>query len=533
MESPDPSTPLYPGTWARERPDYPAQVLARTGEVLTYRELDDHSNQHARLFRDLGLLRGDHVALFMENHPRYLELVWAALRSGLYYTPINCLLTADEAAYVVSDSDARVVVASTAKATIAARLRDRIPAEVSCLMVSSPGSDAEYPPDWIPLETTVAELPVAPLPDESEGTALWYSSGTTGRPKGVLRPLPEGVMGRGDPVAVSFSQHWGFNRDTVHLSLGPLYHAAPVGYATNVQRFGGTVVLTERFDPEETLQAIERYRVNFAHFVPTMFTRLLKLPESTRRKYDLSSFQKCVHGAAPCPIEIKRRMIEWWGPIIHEYYAGTEGAGMTMITPEEWLEHPGSVGRAKRGIIHIVAEDGQELPPGRSGTVYFEDPNARNVYYKDPEQTAALQEAHGWRTLGDVGHLDEEGYLYLTDRWTFKIVSGGVNIFPREAEDVLLLHPAVLDAAVIGVPHEEMGEEVKGVVQLVDGERASPELASELIDWCRRRLAHYKCPRSIDFSDELPRQENGKLYKRVLRDRYWGDRRPGAAAGFR
>jgi long-chain acyl-CoA synthetase len=520
--------PLYPGTWARLRPDHPAQILASSGEVLTYRELDRRSNQIAHLFRQVGLSRGDHVALFMENHPRYLEIVWAALRSGLYYTPINCTLTAEEAAYIVSDSDSDVVVASTAQITVAADLRDRVPASVTCLMTRSAAGD-EHARNWEPLEAAAAGLPDSLLPDESEGTSLWYSSGTTGRPKGVLRPLPEGVMGRGDPIAMSFSRHWGFDVDTVHLALGPLYHAAPIGYATNVQRFGGTVVLTERFDPQETLRAIERYRVNFAHFVPTMFTRFLKLPESTQRKYDLSSLTKCVHGAGPCPVEVKRRMIEWWGPIIHEYYAGTEGAGMTMITPREWLERPGSVGRSSRGIIHIVGEDGRELPPGEDGTVYFEDPNAQNVYYKDREQTAAFQNSQGWRTLGDVGHVDAVGYLYLTDRWTFKIVSGGVNIFPREAEDVLLSHPAVLDVAVIGVPHEEMGEEVKAVVQLVDGVSRSDQLAGELIDWCRARLAHYKCPRSVDFTLELPRQENGKLYKGTLRKQYWGDSGPGSA----
>jgi fatty-acyl-CoA synthase len=529
LEAHDETTPLYPGTWAHERPDHAAQIVASTGDVLTYRELDERSNQHARLFRELGLSRGGHVALFMENHPRYLELAWAALRSGLYYTPINCLLTADEAAYVVKDSDAQVVVSSTRTARVALELRRRIPAAVHCLMVRSSDANDDPPPGWTPLEAAAEALPTSPLPDESEGTSLWYSSGTTGRPKGVLRPLPEGVLGRGDPVAISFSRHWGFDPDTIHLSLGPLHHAAPVGYATNVQRFGGTVVLTERFDPEQTLRAIERYRVDFAHFVPTMFTRLLKLPEATRRRYDLSSLRKVVHGAAPCPVEIKRRMIEWWGPIIHEYYAGTEGAGMTMITPEEWLERPGSVGQSKRGIIHIVGDDGNELPPGKDGTIYFEDPNVRNVYYKDEEQTAALQDYRGWRTLGDVGRVDEDGYLYLTDRWTFKIVSGGVNIFPRESEDVLLLHPAVLDAAVIGVPNDEMGEEVKGVVQLVGGVSASPELARDLVAWCRSRLAHYKCPRSIDFTRELPRQENGKLYKKALRDRYWKEAGRGGA----
>ena len=520
----DATTPLYPGTWALLRPEHPAQIVAATGEVLTYRELDERSNQYVRLFRSLGLARGDHIALFLENHPSFLELVWAALRSGLYYTPVNSLLTAGEARYVVEDSDARLVVASTAKAGVAAELRQGLSPRKHTYMVRSDGSGEDCPPGWTPLETAVASMPTTPITDESEGTALWYSSGTTGRPKGVLRPLPEGVLGRGDPVAMAFSQMWGFDGDTVHLSLGPLHHAAPVGYATNVQRFGGTVVLTGRFDPEDTLRAIEFYRVNFAHFVPTMFTRLLKLPAEARERYDLSSLTQCVHGAAPCPVEVKRRMIEWWGPIIHEYYAGTEGAGMTSITSAEWLERPGSVGRSRRGVIHILDENGAELPVGGEGTVYFEDPNARNVYYKDPRETAALQDTHGWRTLGDVGRLDVDGYLFLTDRWSFKIVSGGVNIFPREIEDVLLLHPAVLDVAVVGIPNEEMGEEVKAVVQLIDSEQGSPKLAGDLMTHCRERLASFKCPASVDFVEELPRQDNGKLYKRVLRERYWGDR---------
>jgi acyl-CoA synthetase (AMP-forming)/AMP-acid ligase II len=520
----DASTPLYPGTWAMLRPDHPAQIVAGTGEVLTYRELNERSNQYARLFRSLGLARGDHIALFLENHPRYLELVWAALRSGLYYTPVNYLLTAGEAGYVIEDSDARLVVASTAKARVAAELLQGLSPDIHTFMLRSEGPGRDFPPGWTPLEAAVRNMPLTPIADESEGTSLWYSSGTTGRPKGVLRPLPEGVLGRGDPVAIAFSEMWGFDGDTVHLSLGPLYHAAPVGYATNVQRFGGTVVLTGRYDPEETLQAIERYRVNFAHFVPTMFTRMLKLPAEVRARYDLSSLTRCVHGAAPCPVEVKRRMIDWWGPIIHEYYAGTEGAGMTSITSREWLERPGSVGRSRRGIIHILDEDGVELPVGEEGTVYFEDPNARNVYYKDPEQTAALSDVRGWRTLGDVGRLDADGYLFLTDRWSFKIVSGGINIFPREIEDVLLLHPAVLDVAVIGVPHKEMGEEVKAVVQLVDPGQDSRPLTDELIAHCRERLAVFKCPASFEFVEELPRQDNGKLYKRALRERYWGNR---------
>jgi fatty-acyl-CoA synthase len=284
-------------------------------------------------------------------------------------------------------------------------------------------------------------------------------------------------------------------------------------------RAGGTVVVMDHFDPEETLRLIERYHVTFGQFVPTMFVRMLHLPREEREGFDLSSLQMAVHAAAPCPVPVKRQMIEWWGPIIHEYYAGTEDIGSTFITAQEWLTHPGSVGRPM-DECHIVSEEGEELPAGQPGVVYFAGGRPFE-YHNDPDKTASISNDKGWRTLGDIGYLDEDGYLYLTDRLAHMIVSGGVNIYPQEAENVLASHPAVADVAVIGVPDEEMGEAVKAVVEAADPSSAGPALEAELLAACRAELATYKCPRTIDFVDALPRDDNGKLYKRRLRERYW------------
>jgi fatty-acyl-CoA synthase len=508
---------LYPGAWADRDPDRPAQIVHATGEVTTYRDLDRRSNQIAHVLRRAGLRRGDHVAILLENHSRLLEIVWAALRSGLYFTPVNPMFTAGETATLLDDCQARAVFASAATLDTAVAAARGVPRVAHRFVVdaAAPGGEA-----WQRLEDAVADVPTGPIADESEGAPMWYSSGTTGRPKGVFTPLPDGPVGVPDPEIVFLGRQYGFSPDTVHLALGALCHGAPLAYAFITQRFGGTVVLTGSFDAEETLRAIDAHRVTSLHAVPTMFVRILKLPSAVRARYDHTTLQVVVHGAAPCPVDVKRAMIEWWGPVIWEYYSGTEGHGSTLISSDEWLRRPGSVGRARRGVIHIVDDDGRELGVGETGTVYFENPDATSTYFGDPDATSAMRDVHGWATLGDVGHLDGEGYLYLTDRWSFKIVSGGVNIYPRQIEDVLIAHPEVWDVAVIPVPDVDLGEAAVAVVQPTPEARSGEDLAVALDVWCRDRLAAYKRPKRVVFTDALPRHDNGKLYKRALRERY-------------
>ena len=500
-------------------------MLARTGEQVTWRDLDEQSNRIAYLFRNLGLQVGDTVALLIENHLRAFEVTWAVLRSGLRYTFVNSMLTGEEAAEILDASEAGVCssrrrcwLAGASDASASTAVPHRF------VLASHGDTTSEpLPAGWHWLDEAIATKPTTPVTDEREGAPLWFSSGTSGRPKGVLRELPDVPAGTVDEQSLWYAAKYGFGPSTVHLAVGPLHHAAPIGFSTMVQRFGGTVVLTERFDAEAVLGDIERYRVTFSHIVPTMFVRFLKLPPDVRAEYDVTSLEHVLHGAAPCPPDVKRQMIEWWGPILDEYYAGTEGVGATSISSEEWLAHPGSVGRSSRGTIHITDDDGHDVPSGVEGMVWFDSP-VKAVYRGDPEQTAAITHQEGWQTLGDVGYVDDDGYLFLTDRWTHKIVTGGVNVFPREVEDALLAHPRVLDVAVIGVPDDEMGESVRAVVEPLSWDDVGPALADELIAWTRARLAHYKCPRAVDFELTLPRGENGKLYKRVLRDRYWAGR---------
>ena len=507
---------MHPAAIANDAPERPAVIMARSGARTTFAELDAGSNRLANLLRDREIGPGDSLAIFAENHPRFLEVAWAAQRAGLYYTAINSHLTAEEAAYIADDSGASVVVSTAALAHVASEaFTSAATAKLRVRLLL--GGDVD---GWERYEATVDEQPSMPIADEMEGDFLLYSSGTTGRPKGIKRPLTLAPLGQGPPSAVPFLQALGFTAGDVYLCPAPLYHAAPLAWSMAAQRLGGTVVVMERFDPAETLALIERHRVTHGQFVPTMFVRMLKLPEAERTAHDVTSLKAVVHAAAPCPVEVKQAMIDWWGPIISEYYSATEGIGATFVTATEWLAHKGTVGKAMLGVAHILDDAGDELPAGEIGTVWFSGGHDF-TYHNDPQKTAEAKDTRGYSTVGDVGYLDEEGYLYLTDRKAFMIISGGVNIYPQEAENVLINHPKVLDVGVIGVPDAEMGEAVKAVVQPVNWDDAGPQLEAELIEYCRAHIAAYKCPRSVDFDPELPRLDTGKLYKKQLRARYW------------
>ncbi len=446
-------------------------------------------------------------------------MCWAAQRSGLYYTCINWHFNAEETAYILDDCDAQVLVISETFGDLATDLLDKMPGVTMRLMVGDPV------PGYDSYEDTLAKFPAEPLAEELEGTRMLYSSGTTGRPKGVRYKIPRQRIGDLPTEMGMMTAVWGMGEDAVYLSPAPMYHSAPLFYCMSTMRLGGTAIVMEQFDPEAALEYIEKYRVTHSQWVPTMFVRMLKLPEAVRERYDLSSQKVAIHAAAPCSVEIKRKMIDWWGPIIDEYYAATEGMGATYISSADWLAHPGSVGKSMLGPIRILDDDNNELPAGQVGTVWFEPPANRPgfEYHKDAEKTRDSFNERGWSTVGDMGYLDEEGYLYLTDRRTFMIVSGGVNIYPQEAENALIDHPKVYDVAVFGIPDAEMGERVHGVVQPTNWDDVGPELERELLDFVQSKLAHYKCPKAIDFERELPREQTGKLYKRLLRDRYWGD----------
>jgi long-chain acyl-CoA synthetase len=510
---------MYPGTYAKTQPDKIAVHRPSTGETLTYRQLDDRSNQLAQLFHAQGLRRGDHVALFSENHLVYFDVVWACMRSGLYLTTINRYLTAAEGAYIVDNCDARVLVASAALAESAelGRLSPR------CELKLAVGGPIAGFSDY---EAALADQPAEPLAEEHCGSFMLYSSGTTGRPKGILRPLSDVHPSAGNPGMKLIADLWSFGPETVYLSPAPMYHSAPVGFTTAVVLSGGTVVMMDKFEPLEALDLIERFRITDSQWVPTMFVRMLKVDPAERAGRDLSSHRQAIHAAAPCPVEVKRQMIEWWGPVIYEYYAATENVGMASISSEEWLAHPGSVGRAKVRPFHICDEEGNELPTGESGLIYSEsNVGALFEYHKDEGKTGASTHPTNpaWMTVGDIGYLDEDGFLYLTDRKAFMIISGGVNIYPQQIEDALALHPKVADVAVIGVPNPDLGEEVKAVVEPAPGVEPSDALAQEIMDFVRAKLGRQLTPRSVDFTEALPRLPTGKLYKKALRDQYWGD----------
>jgi long-chain acyl-CoA synthetase len=502
---------LRPDDHADRAPDSVAVVAATTGRRISYRTMVDRSRHLANVFRSHGLRPGDHVAIFMTNRPEYFEVVWAARRGGYFYTAISGHLTPGEVRYLLENSEAKALIVSADLADVAAQAARDLPPLALRLVIGAdrPGTD-DY-------AATVAKAEIAPAGPELEGQAMLYSSGTTGRPKGIVHAKVDAGRRFGDVSGdILWVNRYGYDSQSVSLAVGPLYHAAPLVSAMSIHRHGGTVAVLPKFDAEETLKAIEKYRVTHVQFVPTMFIRLLRLPEEVRRRYDLSSLRAVAHSAAPCPVEVKRRMIEWFGPVIYEYYSATEAAGHVSIGSAEWLEHPGSVGRVAPGSVAITDESGRELPAGQDGIIWFTRPANRFSYHGDPEKSASMYNGKGWARMGDTGHLDPGGYLFITGRSDDMIISGGVNIYPREIEDLLIEHPAVDDVAVIGVPDDEYGEAVRAVVTLRPGHAASPGLEREIIDWTRARLAHYKCPRSVAFADSLPRSVAGKMMKHRL-----------------
>jgi acyl-CoA synthetase (AMP-forming)/AMP-acid ligase II len=512
----------HPRLFAEATPDKPAIILAGTGLSVTYGELEARANQYAHLLRALELRAGDCIAIWLENRPEFLEIFWGAQRAGLYVVPLSVHLGAEEARYILQDSGAQALFTSAGVAgadALAAQWRDALP---GLRMIASVGPEIA---GCRRSEAWLATFHTGPIEDETSGRPFVYSSGTTGRPKGIRLPLSGLAPTAPDPVAERLSRLHDLGEQTVFLAPAPLYHTSPLVFSTTVHRAGGTVVLMPKFDPQAALEAVQQHRVDFTVMVPTMFLRLLRLPEPQRRACDLSSLRRVVHAAAPCPVEVKQQMIDWLGPIVWEFYSGSEGVGSTLIDSHEWLRKPGSVGRAQLGTLHVAGPFGEALAPNETGLIYFET-GVKFEYFGDPEKTRQSRhpEHDDWVTLGDIGYVDQDGYLFLTDRKSFMIISGGVNIYPQEAENLLAAHPAVADVAVFGVPDLQMGEAVKAVVQPLDWSQAGPQLEQELIAWCRSRLAALKCPRSIDFDPALPRDDSGKLHKRRLRDRYWGDR---------
>ena len=505
---------MHPSIHAKSQPERAAIIMAGSGEVITFAELDARSNQVAQLLRARGIKIGDTVALCMENHPWFFCLTWGFQRAGVHYVGISSRLTPPEIAYILEDSGAKLLFGSAYLAPTLDEVAKLAPA-VPQLRLDTPGP--------MSAEDALAAMPATPIADERAGVDMLYSSGTTGRPKGVKIPLPEDpAIDQANALVGLTMMAFGIKPDSVYLSPAPLYHAAPLRWCMTIQKLGGTVVVMEKFDPEMALAAIEKYKVTDSQFVPTHFVRMLKLPDDVRQKYDVSSLKCAIHAAAPCPVPVKKAMIEWWGPVLYEYYAGTEGNGFTFVTSAEWLERPGTVGRALTGIVRVCDENGDEVPRGTEGQIFFE-PTEGMVpfeYHNDPDKTKDARNKHGWTSLGDVGYEDEDGYVFLTDRKSFMIISGGVNIYPQEIENLLVTHPKVADAAVIGAPDPDFGEKVVAVVQPLDMATAGPELADELIAYLAPQLSRVKMPRQIDFRAELPRELTGKLYKRHLRDEY-------------
>ena len=512
---------MYPDKYAAKNPERAAFIMASSGQSVSYAEFEMRANRMAHLLCAEGLGQRDHFSIMMENNDRYLEACAAGERTGLYYTCINSYLTADELAYRLDNSESQILITSMLKLGVAI---DAVAQsnKVRKVLVVDAGAN-QLPEGFEDYATACQSFPVTPIDNERLGTAMLYSSGTTGRPKGIIRPLPEQPPAKALPIFDFLGQLWHYREDMVYLSPAPLYHSAPQAAVNLTIRQGGTVIIMERFDPEAYLSLIEQYSATHSQLVPTMFSRMLKLPEAVRKSYDLSSLEIAVHAAAPCPVMVKQQMIEWWGPIIHEYYGATEGLGFSACNTEEWLAHPGTVGKIVLGELSVLDDEMQPLPQGSPGTLWFKTATEFE-YHNDAEKTAEATSPDGeMTTVGDVGYLDEDGFLFLTDRKTFMIISGGVNIYPQESEDLLIAHPKVADAAVFGVPNVDLGEEVKAVIQVVPGTAEEESLTQELLDYLAEHLSRQKIPRSIDYIAEMPRLPTGKLYKRLLRDQYWGE----------
>ena len=510
---------MFPGAIAVDAPDRPAVIMATTGQIITFKELDDGANRLSQVLRNAGLKTGDHIAFCIENHPQYFEILWGCHYAGLIYTACSSRLTTDELSYIINDCGAKAFITSKYKSEQAAQVFKTTPNVSLRLMLDGTidGYDS--------YEATVAKAPANELNNRVDGVDMLYSSGTTGRPKGIKLSLAMTPVGTATGLGTLCSMLFGIDKDSTYLSPAPLYHAAPLRFTMTTHRLGGTTIIMEHFDAEEYLRLVAKHKVTHSQLVPTMFVRMLKLDESVRKQFDTSSLKCAIHAAAPCPIEVKKKMIDWWGPIIHEYYAGSEGNGFVYCNSDQWLAHPGTVGVAINATVHICGDDGAELPLNEPGTIYFES-KVDFEYHNDPEKTKNSRDSlgRGWTTLGDVGYIDKDNFLYLTDRKAFMIISGGVNIYPQEAENILINHPSVVDVAVFGVPNDEFGEEVKAVVQpakMPTTPEQVAELERELKAFCRASLADLKCPRSIDFRTELPRHPTGKLYKRILKDEYW------------
>ena len=512
---------MHPGINGKKYPEKPAIIMLGSGKTLTHSDLNETSNQCAHLFRSLGLKPGDGLAFMMENHFLFFPIVFAAWRSGLRYTAISWRLQPDEVEYIVKDCGAKIFITSKFLENTAKSLENSLKGVHKYMLDGEIESFKSF-------EKSFQENSKEAIKDECQGGPMLYSSGTTGRPKGIkrellLNPLPysresEDLNYLGRVV----ENVYGADNKSVYLSPAPLYHSAPLGFNTGFLSMAGTSIIMEKFDPESALRAIQEYKVTHSQWVPTMFVRFLKLEESVRNKYNLSSHEVAIHAAAPCPVEVKEKMISWWGPILNEYYAGTEFNGMTIVNSEDWLKHKGTVGRPLFGEVHILNDEGKELSHGEIGGVYFGGETAATFeYHNDRKKTDGAISKQGFSTLGDIGYLDKEGYLFLTDRKAYMIISGGVNIYPKETEDILIMHPKVFDVAVFGVPNEEMGEEVKAVVQPEKMDEAGPDLEAELIAYCKKKMSHVKCPKSVDFEKELPRHPTGKLYKRLLKEKYW------------